>query len=882
MDAMTLVSGPVLDPRIVELSGETLVALLERAAARTPDAISLLIRRGMVDERWTYRQLAERSTQLAGTLQAAEVRHRDRVLTWSQNDPWLVAAYFAVWRLGAIIVPLDLRMQTDVAVRIGTRTDPTILLAGQGVEPDAAAALGVPIMSLDEHGLGLTIDESTEPPDHERLLADVGAADVAEILFTSGTTSDPKGVVLTHGQIVHTVRAIAQTGMGSRPDRTLGIIPLSHMYGQSVPLLMGLMGGSTLVFLHALSPKAISATMQRERITAVTLAPHLMTILLQGIESEARRSGRDARLRRARRLARWLPMPLRRLLFRRSVLAALGGALEIITSGGALLSTDLQEAWEAMGVRVIQGYGTTECAAVCGHSRERQRAGTVGRPLAGIEVRIAADGELLVRGPSVMRGYWEAPEATAAVIDRDGWFYTGDAARIDAVGEVVILGRTRDRISLPSGLNVYPEDVEGALLATGTVRAAVVFEPTSGLIAAALVPLDADSAEATLAAAVRDANGRLASHQKIRAWRRWPEEDFPRTHTLKIRRAPVRDWFVAAMQYPVEPSPGPSTPGSPGISSGERASAGQADVTADAVVATVAAVLEDTGGGDRVPITPETELASLDLDSLAAVTLALRIDEAFEAPLSDDEIVGAHDLKALCALVNDRQGQAHAPPPSRWAFSAPARLVRRLLDATLTGWAIRIVAHPRVEGLEHLEGLEGPVFVCPNHTSHLDAPVVRASLPSRFRDRSAIAAAADVWFDGGSLGPITQLALAAVPFGRSADVRASLERVGDLVNDGFNIIIFPEGTRSADGRLGPMREGIGLLATSLLIPVVPAYISGAHEILPKGARLPRRRGTSGIRIRLGEPLHFEPGVSVQEATAQVGRAVKQLADPWSS
>lgn len=186
MDAMTLVSGPVLDPRIVELSGETLVALLERAAARTPDAISLLIRRGMVDERWTYRQLAERSTQLAGTLQAAEVRHRDRVLTWSQNDPWLVAAYFAVWRLGAIIVPLDLRMQTDVAVRIGTRTDPTILLAGQGVEPDAAAALGVPIMSLDEHGLGLTIDESTEPPDHERLLADVGAADVAEILSPAG------------------------------------------------------------------------------------------------------------------------------------------------------------------------------------------------------------------------------------------------------------------------------------------------------------------------------------------------------------------------------------------------------------------------------------------------------------------------------------------------------------------------------------------------------------------------------------------------------------------------------------------------------------------------------------------------------------------------
>ena len=321
MSNITSVSGPALKARIKDLSGETLVELLARAVARTPDSEAMVIRRGMADERWSYRQLSEVADRVAATLHRAGVRPGDRVLTWSQNDPWLVAAYFAVWRLGAVIVPLDLRMQTDVAVRIGKRARPAILLAGHDVDHDVAAELGVPILSVDQEGLDPPATRAeTRPP-----LPDVDRDDLAEVIFTSGTTSDPKGVMLTHGQIVHTARVFAQSQMGPRPDRTLGIAPLSHMYGQTLPLLMGLMSGSTLVFLHALTPKAMIATMQREHITAVPLVPHVIRILLQGIEAEARRSGREESLRRLRRVARRLPFPLRRLLFR-PVLAPLGGA----------------------------------------------------------------------------------------------------------------------------------------------------------------------------------------------------------------------------------------------------------------------------------------------------------------------------------------------------------------------------------------------------------------------------------------------------------------------------------------------------------------------------------------------------------------------------
>jgi long-chain acyl-CoA synthetase len=587
-----------------------------------------------------------------------------------------------------------------------------------------------------------------------------------------------------------------------------------------------------------------------------------------------------------------LPFGCRRLLFR-SVLDPLGGALEVITSGGALLLEELQMAWEAMGVRVVQGYGTTECAAICGHTRASRGVGTVGPPLAGLEIAIAADGELMVRGPNVMRGYWEAPDATAEVLDAEGWFHTGDAARIDASGEVVILGRTRDRIALPNGLKVYPEDVEMALRDTGVVRDAVVFEPAAGLLAAVLLPLDATAADTTLADAVRRANATLAPHQKLGAWKRWPDDDLPRTHTLKVRREPVKAWYVedikangAANASATSAAGSGSATSLAGLGSTTSSVPSRAtsaplrattDPALDDLATVIAATIAEARGGEPPSITAQTTPSALELDSLTAVTIALRIEEAFDAPLSDDEVLGAADIKALHALMVMRRGQPPSAPPSRWAFSAPARGLRRLLDATFIGWAVAIVARLRVEGLEHLEGLDGPVLICPNHTSHLDAPVVRAALPGRLRGRAAIAAAADVWFDGSPIGPMTELALGAIPFGRSSDVRASLERVGDLVNDGYSVIIFPEGMRSADGRMLPLRAGIGLLATSLRVPVVPVYIAGAHEILPKGSWLPRRGSSSRIRVRFGAPLLVDASAGVHEATAQIGRAIERLA-----
>lgn len=539
-DEQAILSGPAVPAQLRDVIGETLVELLDLAAARTPDDVAIVMRHGADADTWRYAELVAASRRVAATLAGAGVTAGDRVLTWASNDPWLVAAYFGLWRLGAAVVPLDLRMSLDVAARIGRAAGATLLLAGPAISTEQVESIELPSLQVSHAGLDPDPDRQPDLPPTV-----VEPATLAEILFTSGTTSDPKGVMITHGQMIHSVRAIALTAGGLHRERALALIPLSHAYGQMVPLFYGLVTGSQITFIAAMTPARLLDALRRDAITAVTVVPQFLEILMDRIEGEAGRRGALARLRRIRSLAlaAHLPIGARRWLFR-DVLASLGGGLSILSCGGARLPRELQLAWEGLGVIVVQGYGATECSAIAGHDRRNRRPGTVGPPLAGIQVRIAPDGELLARGPNAMSGYWRRPAETAEVLE-GGWVHTGDAATVDSHGELVILGRTRDRIALPNGMKVYPEDVERPLVAQEAIRAAVVLEGAPGQLIAVLVPAAEATTDVELDAAVTAANDALAQHQRVRRWRRWPDADFPRTHTFKVRRSEVAGWYAA-------------------------------------------------------------------------------------------------------------------------------------------------------------------------------------------------------------------------------------------------------------------------------------------------------------------------------------------------
>jgi long-chain acyl-CoA synthetase len=514
---------------------------------------------------WTYREIDQRSRLAAWRLRAAGLEAGDRILTWSPATPQLPAAYYGVMRAGLVLVPLDLRMAPDAIERIAARAEAKWLIVGTGrdaPDPREAGLQTFPTSRLDE----LTADpDDTFPADWEQQLAAwprPAATDVVELVFTSGTTGTPKGVILAHDNVIASVRAMHRV-VPPMEHRVVSLLPLSHLLEQAVALFYALDVGASILYVRSRNPRVIFEAIRRHRTTSMVVVPQVLDLFWAAVEREVARSGRAKTFGRLRRVARHLPYPLRRLIFRQ-VHARLGGGLRLFVSSGAFLPPALQQAWEDLGVVVIQGYGATETGFGTCTTREDHGLGTVGRPVPPVEMRLADDGEIQFRGPTLFKGYWHDPEASAAAFTDEGWYRTGDIGRQDAEGRLVLMGRTKDIIVLPNGLNVYPEDIENALRVAG-IRDSVVVETSPGRIeAVVLAPrVDADAeapasadVRAGIQAVVKAANATLAPHQRVAGFRVWPEDDLPRTHTLKVKRDVVRRWAAIDEPLPVREEAG--------------------------------------------------------------------------------------------------------------------------------------------------------------------------------------------------------------------------------------------------------------------------------------------------------------------------------------
>ena len=538
-------------------------------ALRTDDGLQLP---------WTAADLKYRSKLAAWRLRRLGLQPTDRLLTWSPSTPALPAVYYGAMRAGLVIVPLDLRMAPDVILRIAQKSDARWLAVGTGLDAPDPASAGFDNVAVR------TVDWLTSDPAHQNAAAtDEGGPDdpfpddwerqvdswprptresLFEVIYTSGTTGTPKGVMLKHGTILSTLQAIGHL-LPPREHRTVSLLPLSHLFEQAPILFFGMSIGADILYLRSRTPRVIFEALREQRVTTMVLVPQLLQLFWNGIEREVKRQGKESLFNRSRKVARFLPYWARRLVFRR-IHSQLGGELRLIACAGAYLPPALQEAWEDLGVTVIQGYGATECGPVAATREQDHPTATVGKSLPPVEVRLADDTkEILVSGPTVFDGYWKDPEGTAAVM-ADGWYRTGDVGRYDTRGNLVLSGRTKNIIVLPNGLNIFPEDIENVLEDVGLAQAvvletkpgrieAVVLSPDAPPIATASSPLiKAPETEQEIAALrsriepmIKEANSRLSQHQRIDDFRIWPEADFPRTHTLKIRRSEVQRWAAA-------------------------------------------------------------------------------------------------------------------------------------------------------------------------------------------------------------------------------------------------------------------------------------------------------------------------------------------------
>jgi long-chain acyl-CoA synthetase len=529
----------------------TLLDLLDSAVTRYGERPALGLRHddGSTTS-WSYRELDRRARIAAWRLRALDLEPGDRVLTWSPSTPTLPAAYYGAMHARLIIVPLDLRMSAEAVEMIVKASGARHLILGTGrdaPDPREAGLADFPTTAVDALSDEPEEDDPLFPPDWEARQAAWKRPtpdETFELVFTSGTTGTPKGVMLTHDNVVASIESFHHI-VPPMEHRLVSLLPLSHLLEQAVGLYYALDVGADVLYVRSRNPRVIFDALRDHRVTSMVVVPQVLDLFWSAIEREVAKRGRSDTFERLRGVARRLPVPIRRWLFG-SIHKQLGGHFRLFLSSGAFLPPALQQGWEDIGVTVLQGYGATETGTGSCTTLDDHGLGTVGHVPEGIQMRLAPDGEVQFRGRTVFSGYWNAPELTKAAFTEDGWYRTGDLGRLDEEGRLILSGRLRDMIVLPNGFNVYPEDIENAMRIAG-VRDAVVLESVPGRIEAIVLALDGEDPAATktrIEAAVKSANGTLGPNQRIAGWRMWPTEDFPRTHTLKIKRDPIRRWIL--------------------------------------------------------------------------------------------------------------------------------------------------------------------------------------------------------------------------------------------------------------------------------------------------------------------------------------------------
>jgi long-chain acyl-CoA synthetase len=840
--------------------------------------------------RYTYAEVAVAARRFAARLHAAGLEAGDTVVIWSENRPeWIVALWGCLLR-GIVAVPIDYRASADFLLRVRAISGARLVLVGDEV-PRSAEAWPA---DLQAWPLAPLLADRTAAPPPALAPAAVTADTVAEIIFTSGATAEPKGVVITHRNILanlvpieREVRRYRAWGRPFFPIRFLDLLPLSHMFGQAMAAFIPPMLPGTVVFIRGYNPHDIVRAVRERRVSVIVCVPKMLDVLRDHVVRQAPSAAAAAAGAPGEAAGRWW----RRWWRHRDVHRLFGWKFWCFVVGAAPLDPALEAFWSGLGFLVVQGYGLTETAPIVTLNHPfSARRGSVGKPIAGVEVRIAPDGEILVRGDNVTRGYYRA-EADTALAFEDGWLHTGDIGSLDEEGRLVIRGRKKEMIVTPEGLNVFPEDVEGVLLAQPGVRdAAVVGRTRQGeeRVHAVLVVDPGADVEAIVAGA----NAALADHQRIRGVSIWPGEALPRTEgTGKLRRREVKAW--------VEAGEGP-----PPARAGEEAS--------------VAAIVARFAHG-RTDLGPDTAIDALGLTSLERVELLMALEERFHVTLDETALASARTVGEIEALVG-RSGRppagtarpargegaaaAAAPEPGgrraapgaaaaepmvfpAWNRGRLARAIRRLCLPTWILPLTRAFVWMRVEGREHLEGLTGPVILAANHQSHLDSPAILAALPPRVRYRVAIAMAKEFfrahfhpeeagwrrWLTNSLNYYLAALFFNAFPLPqREAGTREALRYIGELASDGWSVLIFPEGKRTDRGEINPFRPGVGMIGVRLGLPVVPVRLEGLDRILHHSWRMAR---PGRARVRFGPPLRLE-GDDYAALARRVEEAVRAL------
>ncbi len=925
--------------------------------------IAIVRYKGIRRQVTTYGELARMACQFAALLEDRGIGIGDRVLLWGENGAEWVAAFYGCMLRGVIAVPLDQFGSAEVATRVAADVTPRLatgdvaLLAklkwtgrlekgGNEATPEDrdVAALDIPVLAFEDWETSLPAREAGE-------IEGLSLETPLQILFTSGTTGDPKGIVHTHGNVLASVWPIEEAAQKYlryeryvHPLRILHTLPLSHVFGQTMGLWIPPIFAAEVHFESRLVAPRLMDTIKRERISVLAAVPRVMALLMTNLEHTL--PGLPKRVAASKGMKAW-----KRWWVFRDVHRVLGFKFWALISGGGALAGPLEQFWNTLGFVVVQGYGMTETTALITLNHPFHVAsGTIGKPLPGREVKIGSDGEVMVKGPMISTATWSGGELRQR---KEEWLSTGDLAEKQATGALRFMGRKSEIIVTAAGVNVHPEDLEAALEEQPEIAASAVVavETSAGPEACAVLAVRGNDKQTV--EAVDRANARLAEFQRIRRWMVWPEPDLPRTSTGKVRRKAVAEW-VAGQSSDVATAP----------------ANGAATRGGDWLYELVAEIAEERPpGGDDLRLNEDFHL-----DSLGRVQLAAALEEKLAGAPNEGAIDVAKTLRDLRLLVeavrtsafgvqdsqaivlgaesvngngslargsaagrrrDDEDFAARTADPStysllgsgsdrhaansggtttadestfrarkfkkthflypRWPWSKPVRWLRAVFLELIAQPLIWFLGNPRVSAPYELRTSEPMVIIC-NHVTAYDGALVEYALPGHIRRWTAAAMLGEMLEDFRHfrnpdtaafmlLGPVAYWLLVTLynvfPLPRQRDFQRSFAHAGEAMDRGYNVLVFPEGTRSSAGKLAPFRPGIGLMVKQAHASVLPVAILGLGELKAKGHGWFR---SEKIEIRVGEPMRFgalESEGKITETLHTRIAALMQNSGQWS-
>jgi long-chain acyl-CoA synthetase len=839
------------------MARESLIRFFSEYFRRT--GVAFTADRGYRTNRWTYPQVAAHARRFARELESREIEKGDTILLWAENSAEWAVVFWGCLLRGAVVVPIDRVSTGDFSSRVIDQVNAKLVVYSEGVP---ANGLGVPHLAIESLPAVLA-----RHSDSSYVSPQISRQDILEIVFTSGTTAEPRGVVITHGNVLANIepleREIKKYLRYERifhPLRFLNVLPLSHIFGQMLALFVAPILGANTIFRESLNPVELLERIRRERVSVLIAVPRLIESLQREVERRMEAKGRLAKFKEDFGASENEHLLLRWWRFRQ-IHHWLGWKFWAFISGGAALPAPIETFWNRLGYAVIQGYGLTETTSLISLNHPfRSDKGSIGKLFPGMEMKLDPSGEILVRGENIAAGYWSGRQRQP-VVGEDGWFHTGDLGQVDEQGRLFFKGRQKNVIVTPAGMNIYPQDLERALREQPGVKESVVIALERDGNAEPCVVLLLENPSVDPGHAVQNANKSLAEFQQIRRWVVWPEPDFPRTPTQKPLLPRIREVAEAKLDMQTE------TQGASPLS--------------ELVARITGQPLRALSAG----MTLDTEL---NITSLDRVELMSALEGRYQVDLNEEKFSEIKTVGQLEQLLQRPSASRREYGYPKWGQNWLVTWIRLTVYYLLVWPATYILAAPRIKGRENLRGLNGPVLVVSNHVTYIDIGWILAALPTRFRHRLATAMRGERLRE--MLHPSAESNLFkrivehlryflvislfnVFPLPRESGFHRSFSFAGDLADRGWNILLFPEGLTTPDGQLHDFRAGIGLLATQLQLPVIPVRLDGLFD-LRQAERILARPGH--VRVTIGKPVRFSADQDAGEIANELKRRVAEL------